>query len=318
MKSVVKPLMIILFAGIASPHVLAQVSSSAASVVIERAAESELHKLFAKAQEHAVLSKPLRDRVDFFSAQFLGKPYLGGALGEGSTSSFDNDPLFRFDAFDCTTYVETVVALSLVSSEESFKSLLTQIRYMNGNVSLFTRNHFTSVDWNPNAERLGVLRDITRDVGSSQTSTLETLIEKNTWFARQAPDMVKAKDNEAKKIEYIRASTQSMGQEKVRLNFIDKKTLVSNRDLLRYFPKAGVINIVRVNWKVKEAIGTALDISHQGVFFERDGQIIFRHASFKRGSQFVVEIPLIDYVKNNFGDSTFAGINILGLNDLRF
>ncbi|WP_373998886.1 N-acetylmuramoyl-L-alanine amidase-like domain-containing protein [Bdellovibrio bacteriovorus] len=318
MKLVVKPLLIILFAGMAAPHVMAQVSSSAASAVIERSAESDLHKLFNKAQEQGVLSKSLRERVDFFSSQFLGRPYLGGALGEGSNSSFDNDPLFRFDAFDCTTYVETVVALSLASSEESFKNLLTQIRYMNGQISIFTRNHFTSIDWNPNAERLGVLRDITTDVGSSQTSTLETLIEKDTWFARQASEMVKAKENEAKKIEYIRASTQNFSKETARLNFIDKKTLVSNTQLLRYFPKAGVINIVRANWKVKEAIGTALDISHQGIFFERNGQIIFRHASFKRGSQFVVEIPLIDYVKNNLGDSTFAGINILGLNDLRF
>ncbi|KHD89736.1 MAG: hypothetical protein OM95_01295 [Bdellovibrio sp. ArHS] len=316
MKSAFSPLVLILVATLVSPTGFAQVSVRS-SALIEQEAESDLQRIFSRASQNDVFAKSLSERVDFYSSLFLGKPYLGGALGEGSTSAFDNDPLYRFDAFDCTTYVETVVALSLATSEEAFKKILSQVRYLNGEVSLFKRNHFTSVDWTPNAERLGVLRDITADVGAEQTSTLTTLIEKSTWFFRQAPEMVKATDQFQKKIEYIRTQTKNFANEKVRLPFIDKKTLLANPQLLRYFPKAGVINIVRANWKVKEAIGTALDISHQGVFFERNGQIIFRHASFKRGSQFVVEIPLLDYVRNNFGDATFAGLNILQMNDLR-
>src|SRR5690606_32543867 len=54
----------------------------------------------------------LPERVDKLSSIFLGSDYVGDPLGEGESGVYDRDPLYRFDAFDCTTYVETVLALS--------------------------------------------------------------------------------------------------------------------------------------------------------------------------------------------------------------
>src|ERR1035437_2644460 len=44
------------------------------------------------------------------SAALLGKPYQLGPLGEGKFGAEDPDPLYRLDAFDCTTFIETVMA----------------------------------------------------------------------------------------------------------------------------------------------------------------------------------------------------------------
>ncbi|CAE78567.1 N-acetylmuramoyl-L-alanine amidase-like domain-containing protein [Bdellovibrio bacteriovorus] len=253
----------------------------------------------------------LQQRLEYFSRIFLGKPYLGGALGEGANSAYDNDPLYRFDAFDCTTYVETVAALTLSYGEAEFQKNMNVIRYQDGVVSLITRNHFTSVDWNPNVEKLGILRDVTAEIGLADVSTLQTLIDKKEWYKKQASAMVKVKDNEAKKVGGIIARTQAIRPQISALNFLSKEILTAKPDLLLRFPKAGIVNIVRKNWNVRDAIGTNLDVSHQGIIFERDGEIIFRHASYKKSSQYVVEVPLLEYVKKNFGDQTFAGLNVL-------
>ena len=74
----------------------------------------------------------------FTGQSFLGVPYMNSPLGEGVMP--DSDPLIRFDAFDCTTFVETVLAGGDVNK-------LNKIRYKNGNVGFLNRNHFIESDW---------------------------------------------------------------------------------------------------------------------------------------------------------------------------
>ena len=69
---------------------------------------------------------------------FLGARYISSPLGEGVTP--DDDPLIRYDAFDCTTFVETVLADSDVEK-------LTKIRYKDGKADFIKRNHFIETDW---------------------------------------------------------------------------------------------------------------------------------------------------------------------------
>ncbi|WP_048875613.1 N-acetylmuramoyl-L-alanine amidase-like domain-containing protein [Candidatus Coxiella mudrowiae] len=65
---------------------------------------------------HSLKLQSLDKRIVFISNQFLGKPYLPGALGEGEEGQFDETPLYqtplyRTDYFDCLTLVNTVCAL---------------------------------------------------------------------------------------------------------------------------------------------------------------------------------------------------------------
>ena len=50
----------------------------------------------------------LGHRSAYLGECFLGVPYQESPLGEGVLP--DADPVIRFDAFDCVTFVETVLA----------------------------------------------------------------------------------------------------------------------------------------------------------------------------------------------------------------
>jgi hypothetical protein len=102
------------------------------------------HRLHHKLKSDVVL------RAEVFSAQFLGKPYLLGALGEGITAPYDQFPLYRTDAFDCETFVDTVLALTFSNGFNQFKQCINEIRYREGKPSYISRNHFAELDWNQN------------------------------------------------------------------------------------------------------------------------------------------------------------------------
>ena len=59
---------------------------------------------------------PLAERIDAISEAMLERPYIADPLGEGEGT--DADPLVRYDAFDCLTFVEEVLALSLAGAPE--------------------------------------------------------------------------------------------------------------------------------------------------------------------------------------------------------
>ena len=56
-------------------------------------------------------NKPLGERIKAHSESWMGRPYTDGPLGEAGGP--DQDPMLRFDTFDCLTFVEEVLALSL-------------------------------------------------------------------------------------------------------------------------------------------------------------------------------------------------------------
>ena len=74
-------------------------------------------------------SANIADRIVLISQCFLGQPYLGGALGEGSGGRFDQNPIYRTDGFDCLTLVNTVLALALSQSLSEFQNKMFQLNY---------------------------------------------------------------------------------------------------------------------------------------------------------------------------------------------
>ena len=115
-----------------------------------RGAERALQGL----SEHASLEA----RVDSISRLFVGRAYLENPLGGGP----DQGEVFRcsFDEFDCVTYVEIVLALACSKTASRFSRTLRDLRYLEGNVDWFRRNHFMTEWLRINAKR-GVLADIT-------------------------------------------------------------------------------------------------------------------------------------------------------------
>jgi hypothetical protein len=135
-------------------------------------------------ESNAAAAIPTAQKIARLSQVLLGAPYVDGNLGEGAQGRYDQDPLSRFDVFDCTTYVEAVLAGALSQSVDEFLPNLEKIRYKNGQVSFVTRNHFPSADWLPNNRWM--LTDLTQEIGGATTKFAHTVIDKKAWYQRMS------------------------------------------------------------------------------------------------------------------------------------
>lgn len=106
----------------------------------------------------ASAERELCQRLDRISECLLGRSYGEGSLGGGP----DLPEEFRIylNAFDCVTFIETVLALSLAQTTYEFVDTLRRIRYEDGEIDWFHRNHYM-VDWARNNERCGFINNIT-------------------------------------------------------------------------------------------------------------------------------------------------------------
>jgi len=102
--------------------------------------------------------KSVGERMKYISGRLLGLPYIANPLiGSPDTPE---ELVTRMDGFDCTTYLQTVLALALARSPEEFVVKLREIRYADGDVNYRKRLHYTA-DWAQYQIRRGLLADLT-------------------------------------------------------------------------------------------------------------------------------------------------------------
>lgn len=273
---------------------------------------------------HSLNQLPKSDmsmRLETISGQFLGKAYLLGALGEGAEARFDQEPRYRTDVFDCDTYVTTVLALALANDVQSFKQCMSKVRYKDGQVEFTTRNHFMSLDWNPNNQRQGFIKDITESFKDKNNKSVikiaSALIDKPSWyqhFTRKNIRLNSPNENEEEaRLAELKAQGSKLPKLDAQIPYIPLTALFDskgkpNQYLFAQIPNAAIIEIVRPNWNLRELIGTNLNVSHLGFAFWRKGTLYFRQASSQYGK--VVEVPLIDYLRETLTSPTIKGINV--------
>lgn len=187
--------------------------------------------------------------------QYLGTPYVRDPLGEGVAP--DTDPLIRFDAFDCTTFVETVLADADVEK-------LNKIRYKNGNVDFQNRNHFIESEWIPN--NADIIENASAKYGKTAIRTVK--INRSEWMKRvhhiSAPAPIKTVD-----LEYI--PYENLGSISIE--------------------KPLIVLFVHGKPRFADKIGTDLAVHHMG-FLLPNGML--RHASIS--AKKVVDINFDEYV----------------------
>jgi hypothetical protein len=231
------------------------------------------------------------NKIEYYSGQFLGNKYGKSPLGEGTvdrrltkddiSANYDRDPLYRFDKFDCMTFVETVLALSVSNDFDSFKRNMNGIRYKSGEVSFLNRNHFMALDWIPN--NYNIVVDITSLISKYNPSELIKDIDKQKWF----------KKNHGFDVDY---ALQPARISYIPINKINYKAI----------PSGSIINIVRPFTNVKKSIGTNLLIFHTGFAIRKNGELYFRHASSRKGE--IVDEELKEYLKQY---RKIDGVNVL-------
>ena len=105
---------------------------------------------------HSFNNKPILPTE--VAKMFIGTPYQGGTLDRDS----EERVVVRFDSLDCTTFVETITALThcINNGDNSFYNFtneLEKIRYRNGVCNGYaSRLHYFS-QWILNKQEMGII-----------------------------------------------------------------------------------------------------------------------------------------------------------------
>lgn len=248
---------------------------------------------------------PLEQRLKKVSQFFLGKKYLLGALGEGYEGEFDKSPLYRTDAFDCETYVSTLLALIEAKDYSEFVSTLKKIRYKNADVSFQNRYHFTDLDWNFSHHKRGKLKDITANVSSDYQIAI-AWIDKPAWFNQLSCHNIKSfKSLSQKNCQLLTTRLHNFSKQvsgsfshtpyiPLTVLFSRKNgKIVTQEAILNRIPSGAVIEIVNKTGDIKKKIGTDLNVAHLGLALRTSEGLVLRHASSIRRK--VMDQPFARY-----------------------
>lgn len=231
------------------------------------------------------------ERLLFFAKSFIGTPYKGGTLDSGRNETL----IVRIDSLDCTTYVETVLALYLSSFKDNpgyddFSESLRYIRYRGGVIDGYaSRLHYFS-DWASDNEKKGILREVTQEGEHDVRICSLNYMTTHSNLYRQL------KDNDSLVSEIS----------KVEKSWIDYK--------MPYIPK-NVLNSSKDDSPVEDgdilALTTnvsGLDVLHLGFALWIDGRLHLLHASSLHGKVIIDTSTIFDYLKNR---NKHTGIRVL-------
>ncbi len=282
--------------------------------------ESQLNEIYRDRLHLDQMS--LEDRIDFFSHRFLGRPYLLGALGEGEKGLFDQNPQYRFDCFDCLTYVNTVLALTKGHTGRDFLQHLLHLNYYDADPKYIKRFHFVSVDWNIQNQTAGYLKDITAKIfgvnGEIIVQQASTYIDRPAWIQHRNLMDIKLIENTLHDVpeallEALHKLSAEVRVQEASISYVPIASLFDAHnapisDIFDQIPHASIIEIVRPNWNLKEKIGTNMHVSHIGFALRTESGLMYRQASSEE--KCVIDIPLEHYLYQRLNSPTIKGINI--------
>ena len=278
-------------------------------------------------------SDPLA-KLAVVSEKYVGVPYKTGPLGEGKESKINNLPLWREDLFDCTTYLETVMAQTYAKNPEDMECLIKRIRYKDGQVSYRHRLHLPDSDWKVEQERNGILKDVTDDIVGGKTLTIIGASDRGAWLKGQSKGIVQADATDAEKLKIVadlkkpRRYWKDLAEyrkKEVQLKVAPVDALLTDQSLLDKIPSGTIFNVVRRSndWVIRGKVHKVPTmISHQGILIRKNGELFVRHASIIKptgdtGPSRVIEMPLKEYLldaRKNLVDPGTGQQNVMGLN----
>ena len=229
-----------------------------------------------KPHEHQDTGKHLTTNAALF---FCHKPYVGGTLEINDEEAL----VVNLNAFDCTTLVETCLAMSVCTQHkqtdfDSYKNILQKIRYRNGEIEGYlSRLHYAS-DWIFENERSGFIQDITKDIGGKKRKLHINYMSSHSSAYKQLKENP-ANIQEIQKIE----------------------SAINTREHY-YIPKEEILsceNMIQDGDIIFFATSIAgLDFTHTGIAHWKDGDLTFIHASSQAKQVIVNPQPLRTYCAN--------------------
>lgn len=262
------------------------------------------------------------ERIDVISRYFLDQPYVLGPNGEGANAPFDQSPLYRTDAFDCMTFANMILALSVSHDFTEFQKNIRKVNYYNGDVRFEKRFHITSTDWNPSNQRNGFIKDTTKEIkdvnGKPIAIVSKVIINKPSWIQHLGMSSLKllqpiSEVEAEQKLNDLHALANKMKPALSVVAYLPLTALYNEKGeanlyLFNQIPSGSIIEIVRPKWDLREQIGTYIQVSHLGFAIQTPQGLMFRNASSLQHK--VADVLLVDYLRQYLNSATIKGINI--------
>lgn len=208
---------------------------------------------------------------------FLNAPYVSHTLEMPGEEKL----VVNLREFDCTTFVESVVALARTARSDNpdfdtFLSELQYIRYRDGNLRGYvSRLHYTS-DWLYDNEKKGVMKNISAGLGGiREKKTIDFMTSHRDAYRQLKNDDVMLKEMQV------------------------MENRINERDGFYYLPKSSIsgktpmiphMSMVAFTTGIK-----GLDVTHMGVVFHKGEKLTFIHASSTQKKVVVDQKSLSDY-----------------------
>ena len=216
-------------------------------------------------------------RTLHFAKKMLGMPYVAATLDGNEEEQL----VVHVDQLDCTTFVETVLALCIADKRDArsfdgFKKALTDVRYRDGVLDGYaSRLHYFS-DWIRNNEQMGFVKECTSETSCAQPQEL--------WlnFMTTHVDSYQPMKKNPALVEVMAA--QEKNWQGTIVSYIPKEKLNLPPEELKI--KDGDILAMVTNIK-------GLDIVHVGFAFWKDNHLHLLHAS--SSAKKVIEDPKTQY-----------------------
>lgn len=218
---------------------------------------------------------------------FINHPYKAGTL-EG----LDKEKLIvNVSAFDCITFVETVLALARCAvagkfSNHEFRKNLKSIRYRDGKINGYSSRLHYFTDWLSDNVRRKIVTDMSQKMGGEPLRkridfmTAHRKLYPALGEEKQLANMATVEKNLSRKVFYIISSDRLSGH----------KHKIQNGDIIAFATNQ-----------------EGLDVAHIGFAIRQGKSLRLLHASKKEGAVVISRSTLQAYLKSN---KTFIGIII--------
>lgn len=237
---------------------------------------------------------PINDLVTETALFFLDKPYVANTLESNSDKEYLT---INLREFDCTTLVESCIALSLTvkSSKCTFFDFchnLQDIRYRKGQIEDYSsRMHYVS-DWMHEHEKDKTLKNISKNIGGQIHNKTISFMSSNPGLY---PQLSKNKELQ-QKIKKVESQLNKRGGYYV----VSKEKVYTSQNAM----ENGDLIIFSTNIPL-------LDFTHMGIIIKKGDKVGFVHASSVAKKVIVEKKSLQSYCNNS---KRCDGVVILRLN----
>lgn len=219
------------------------------------------------------------DLVATIGKSFLGTPYVEKTLELPGKEQV----VINLKGLDCTTFVESVLALTLTLKQGDFQfdavaSILESMRYLNGrNTGYGSRLHYFS-DWIFENEKAGKIIHLSKSLGGIASPNIPSFMSANPKAYPQLADPTNLASIQER--ETILASRETYFIPKEKIHLIEN--MLQNGD------------IIAITTPIK-----TLDVVHVGFALEQDGRIHLMHASSVTRKVEISKLPLPEFLMQN-------------------